>query len=85
MKQVFTTKDGYQNNSLRVIYFEKDAAREVKRYKWNEETEQVETVILQEAYDHPLFCERLFWETSEAELDVIIENTRQGWEERINS
>lgn len=84
MKQVYTTKDGYQNNSVRVNYFEKDAVKEFKRHKYNEETGQLEMVIIQKTYDNLLFCERLFWTTDEAELDIKIEDTRQKWEERIN-
>ena len=85
MKQVYIIKDAYQNNSLRVNYFEKDAVRILKRPEWNEETKQIETITVQETYDNLLFCERLFWETSETELDVSIENTRKSWEERINA
>jgi hypothetical protein len=85
MKQVYTTKDAYQNNSVRANYFEKDAVREFKRTQWNEETKKIEKIIVQEIYDNLLFCERLFWETNEAELDVSIENTRSSWEERINN
>jgi hypothetical protein len=84
MKQVYTTKDAYQNNSVRVNYFHKDAVKTRKQPEWNEETKQVEEKEIEEIYDELLFCERLFWETSEAELDVSIENTRNNWEERIN-
>jgi hypothetical protein len=85
MKQVYTTKDAYQDNSLRVNYFEKDAAREFKRPQWNEETKQIETITAQESYDKLLFCERLFWKLNEAELDEQIEESRQIWEEKINN
>ena len=85
MKQVYITKDAYENNSLRVNYFEKDALREFKRPQWNEETQQMETITVQEIYDNLLFCERLFWETEEAELNERIEQNRQGWIERINN
>jgi hypothetical protein len=85
MKQVYTIKDAYQDNSVRVNYFEKDAVREFKRMQWNEETKKMETITVQEIYDNLLFCERLFWETNESELDVSIENTRSAWEERINN
>ena len=85
MKQVYTIKDAYQDNSVRANYFEKDTVREFKRAQWNEETKKMETITVQEIYDNLLFCERLFWETNEAELDVSIENTRSSWEERINN
>ena len=85
MKQAYTTKDAYQDNSLRVNYFEKDAMREFKRPQWNEETKQIETITVQESYDKLLFCERLFWELNETELDEQIEETRQTWEEKINN
>jgi hypothetical protein len=85
MKQVYTTKDAYQDNSVRANYFEKDAVRELKRRQWNEETKKMETITVQQIYDNLLFCERLFWETNESELDVSIENTRSAWEERINN
>lgn len=85
MKQVYTTKDAYQNNSVRVNYFEKDAVREFERSQWNEETKEMETITVQKTYDHLLFCERLFWETGEIELDQQIEETRQKLEERINN
>jgi len=85
MKQVYITKDAYQNNSLRVNYFEKDAVREFKRPQWNEETKKMETIATEEIYDNLLFCERLFWELDETELDQQIEQNRQGWVERINN
>jgi|688.fasta_scaffold2211902_1 hypothetical protein len=85
MKQVYTTKDAYQDNSVRVNYFHKDAVRTHKQPEWNEETKRVELKEIEEIYDELLFCERLFWETNETELDVNIENTRQIWEERINA
>ena len=84
MKQVYTTKDAYQDNSVRVNYFEKDAVRIYKYPEWNEETQKIEQKEIEEIYDELLFCERLFWETSETELDANIENTRNNWEERIN-
>lgn len=85
MKQVYTTKDAYKNNSVRVNYFEKDAVREFKRPQRDEETKKIEIVTIQETYDNLLFCERLFWETSETELDDKINQTRQQWEEKINN
>jgi hypothetical protein len=85
MKQVYTTKDAYQDNSVRVNYFEKDAVREFKRPEWNKETKKMEEKTIEKIYDNLLFCERLFWENNEAELDVGIENTRSAWEERINN
>jgi hypothetical protein len=85
MKQVYTIKDAYQDNSVRANYFEKDAVREFKRQQWNEETKKMEIITVQQIYDNLLFCERLFWETNESELDVSIENTRSSWEERINN
>jgi hypothetical protein len=84
MKQVYTTKDAYQDNSVRVNYFHKDAVRTRKQHEWNEETKQMEQKEIEEIYDELLFCERLFWEINEAELDVSIENIRNNWEERIN-
>lgn len=84
MKQVYTTKDAYQNNSVRVNYFEKDAVREFKRPQWNEETKKTEIITVQETYDNLLFCERLFWENDETELDNIIEQNKQLWEAKIN-
>jgi len=85
MKQVYTTKDAYQDDSVRVNYFHKDAVRKQDRFEWNEETKQIEEKEIQETYDELLFCERLFWEADETELDVSIENARQKWEERINA
>jgi len=85
MKQVYTIKDAYKDNSVRVNYFEKDAAKEFKRPQWNEETKQTEIITVEKIYDNLLFCERLFWETDEIELDDKINQTRQQWEERINS
>jgi hypothetical protein len=85
MKQVYTTKDAYQDNSVRVNYFHQDAVRTRKQPEWNEETKQIEQKEFEEIYDELLFCERLFWETDETELDVSIENTRSIWEERINN
>ena len=85
MKQVYTTKDAYQDNSVRVNYFEKDAVREFKQLRRNEETKQMETITVQEIYDKLLFCERLFWELDEIELEQQIEEARQVWEERINN
>jgi hypothetical protein len=84
MKQVYTTKDAYQDNSVRVNYFHKDAVRTRKQPEWNEETKQIEQKEIEEIYDELLFCERLFWQDSETDLDVSIENTRNNWEERIN-
>jgi len=85
MKQVYTTKDAYQDNSLRVNYFEKNAMREFKQPQWNEETKKMEMITVQETYDNLLFCERLFWENNETELDNQIEENRQKLEERINN
>ena len=85
MKQVYITKDAYENNSLRVNYFERDSVREFKHAQWNEETEQMETIAIEEIYDNLLFCERLFWELDETELEEQIEQNRQGWVERINN
>jgi hypothetical protein len=85
MKQVYTTKDAYQDNSVRVNYFHKDAIRIHKQLEWNEETKQIQEKEIEEIYDELLFCERLFWENDETELDIRIENTRNNWEERINS
>ena len=85
MKQVYITKDAYQNNSLRANYFERDAVKEFKRPQWNEETKKMETIATEEIYDNLLFCERLFWELDETELDQQIEQNRQGWVERINN
>ena len=82
MKQVYTTKDAYQNNSVRVNYFYKDAVRTYKQFEWGEETEQEE---IKEIYNELLFCERLFWENLEEELDGQIEQTRQQWETKINN
>jgi hypothetical protein len=85
MKQVYTTKDAYQDNSVRVNYFEKDAVREFKRPQWNEETKKMETITVQEIYDKLLFCQRLEWQDNEDELDSYIEEVRSYWENRINS
>ena len=85
MKQVYTTKDAYQDNSVRVNYFEKDIVREFKRPQWNEETKQMEMITVEETYDHLLFCERLFWEINEVELNEQIEQSRQALEERVNN
>ena len=85
MKQVYTTKDAYQDNSVRVNYFEKDAVRIYKRSEWNKETKKIEEKETQEIYDHLLFCERLFWENSEEELNEQIEQIRQLWVIKINN
>ena len=85
MKQVYTTKDAYQDNSVRVNYFHKDAVRTRKQPEWNEETKQMEQKEIEEIYDELLFCERLFWETDEMKLDNQIEQTRLQWETKINS
>lgn len=85
MKQVYITKDAYQDNSVRVNYFEKDAIREFKRLEWNEETKQIEEKITEEIYDNLLFCERLLWENDETELEERIEQNRQAWEVKINN
>jgi len=85
MKQVYTIKDSYQDNSVRVNYFEKDARRTYKIPKFNEETLQIDQETIEEYYDNLLFCERLFWNTNEIELEEQIENTRQYWEEKINT
>ena len=84
MKQVYTTKDAYQDNSVRVNYFEKDAVREFKQPQWNEETKQMEDKTIEEVYDNLLFCERFFWEIDETELDVQIEQNRQALKIKIN-
>lgn len=85
MKQVYTTKDAYQDNSVRANYFEKNAVKEFQRPQWNEETKKMETITIQKIYDELLFCERLFWKIDESELDISIENTRNVWEEKINN
>lgn len=85
MKLVYITKDAYQGDSVRVNYFHKDAVKTRKQSEWNDETKQMEQEEIEEIYDELLFCERLFWKTSETELDVSIENTRQSWEEKINA
>jgi hypothetical protein len=85
MKQVYVTKDAYQDNSVRVNYFEKDVVRIIKKLEWNEEAQKIEEKNIEEIYDELLFCERLFWETSEAELDINIDNTRNNYEKRINT
>jgi hypothetical protein len=85
MKQVYTTKDAYRDNSVRVNYMEKDAVNKFDYCEFNPETQNSELKTGEEIYDNSLSSERLFWTTDEAELDVIIENTRQKWEERINS
>lgn len=85
MKQVYTTKDSYQDNSVRVNYFHKDAVKTRKQPEWNEKTKQMEQKEIEEIYDELLFCERLFWENSEEELDTQIEQTRLQWEAKINS
>lgn len=85
MKQVYTIKDAYRDNSVRISYMEKDAVNKFDYCEFNPETDSVDLKTGEEIYDNPLFSERLFWTIDEAELDVIIENTRQKWEERINS
>ena len=85
MKQVYITKDAYLDNSMRVNYFEKDAIRTYKVSKFDEETLQMIEETIEENYDNLLFCERLFWENNETDLDQQIEQTRQEWEEKINN
>lgn len=85
MKQVYITKDAYQNNSLRVNYFEKDCIQTVTEIEWNEETQEIKEKTIQNIYDNLLFCERLFWEIDEIELDQKIEETRLIWEGKINN
>jgi hypothetical protein len=85
MKQIYTTKDAYQDNSVRINYFHKDAIRTHKRLKWNEETKQMEQKEIEEIYNELLFCERLFWKNSEEELDEEIKQTKQLWEAKIIS
>jgi hypothetical protein len=84
MKQVYITKDAYQDNSVRVNYFEKDVVRIYKRPEWNDETKKIEEKETQEIYDNLLFCERLFWEIDEIELNEQIEQTKHHWESKIN-
>jgi len=45
----------------------------------------METITVQEIYDKLLFCERLFWENSEEELNEQIEQIRQLWVIKINN
>ena len=85
MKQVYIIKDSYKDNSVRVNYFEKDAVRTYKISQFDEETLQMKEETIEEYYDNLLFCERLYWNINEIELEEQIENTRQYWEEKINT
>lgn len=76
MKNIFITKDAYIDNSVRVNYFEKDSIRKIKTPQFNQETNKIEIVEIEEIYDKLLFCERLTWSGNESELDSVIENKR---------
>jgi hypothetical protein len=45
----------------------------------------MEMITVEETYDHLLFCERLFGEINEVELNEQIEQSRQALEERVNN
>lgn len=85
MKTVYYTKDTYQNNTMRVNYFEKDAIKKNITFQYNEETELTEQVTEEQYWDRLLFCQRLEWVNDETELDSYIEEVRQYWENRINT
>jgi hypothetical protein len=85
MKTVYYTKDCYQDNTVRVNYFEKDSVRQILISSENEETGQVDLVTQDEIYDKLLFCQRIEWLDNENELDSYIEEVRSYWENRINS
>lgn len=84
MKIVYTTKDAYKNNTVRVNYFEKDAILLYDEAQINEKTLQQEIVTKEHIYDKLLFCERLEWAENENELNDVIEQTRKSWEDRVN-
>lgn len=85
MKTVYYTKDAYQNNTMRVNYFEKDAIKRNITFQYNEETELTEQVIEEQYWNCLLFCQRLEWVNDETELDDYIEEVRLYWENRINT
>ena len=85
MKTIYFTKDNYQNNSVRVSYFEKDAIKKNIDFLFNEETNTTEQIIKEQYYDKLLFCHRIEWIEEEIELDNYIQEVRQYWENRINT
>jgi len=85
MKTVYYTKDAYQNNSVRINYFEKDAIKKNITFEYNEETNETVQKTEENYYDKLLFCQRLEWSNNENELDSYIEEVRQYWEARINT
>jgi hypothetical protein len=73
MKNVFIKKDAYIDNSVRVNYFTEIGPEE--------ELELVPFALPGEVL---IYCERLFWNENESELDTKIEAKRLKYEERIN-
>lgn len=95
MKTVTVTKDAYIDNSVRVNYFDPTATRKEKRIKSpqalalsisnnpsspDDVFEEVDVM-----YENLLFCERLFWVESEAELETQIEIKRKKIEDNLNN
>lgn len=95
MKTVTLTKDAYIDNSVRVNYFDPTATRKETRRKplndltfsGSNESLNIEDIFeeVDVMYENLVFCERLFWTESEAELDVQIENKRLELENKLNN
>jgi len=85
MKTVYTVKENYGDNFVKVIFFEKDATREVFNPILNEKTGSIDVVKITEIYDKHLHCEKFSWIETENEIDERVEQARQEWETRINS
>lgn len=85
MKTIFVTKDAYENNTVRINYFQKDCIKTYNEFEINEEIEEQTIVVKELLYDKLIFCQRLEWLDNENELDSYIEEVRLYWENRINS
>ena len=76
MKNIFTTKDSYIDNSVRVNYFQKDFIKKMKFPQFNQEKKKLEILEREETYDKLLFCERLTWSENESELESVIQDKK---------
>lgn len=85
MKTVYFIKDTYQDNTMRITYYEKDVVTTYEVLEIDEETGKLLKVVKEQVSDKHLFCERLKWEQDERELDSYIEEMKIYWEARINS
>jgi hypothetical protein len=85
MKTVYITKDSYQDNTVRVNFFEKNATKENTKPVINEKTGIINIIKIKEIYDKLLHCKRYEWVEDEQEIDEQIELERLSWENRINS